>query len=60
VRSITKSTTKSITEVSVKPVWRTVKMPEYLDGIEQGIDKNHSVIDVDLSPRIKKCLEYFM
>jgi hypothetical protein len=60
VLSIIKSTTKFITEVSVKPVWLTVKTLEYPDGTEQGIDKNHSAIAVVLSHHIKKRLEYFM
>jgi hypothetical protein len=60
VRLITRKITKPITEVSVKPVWLTVKTPEYLDGIDQDIDKNPSAIAAVLSQHIKKRLEYFM
>jgi hypothetical protein len=60
VQLITKSTTKPITEASVKPVWLTVKMLEYLDGIGQDTDKNHSAIAAVLSQPIKKFFVCFM
>jgi hypothetical protein len=44
----------------VKSAWLTEYIQEYLDGREPGINPRCSAIDADLSPCIKKFLEFFM
>jgi hypothetical protein len=56
---IIKSTIKFTIEVCAKRVWLTERMLGFPAGLEQGIDKKHSVIDVGLKVRTKKFFEYF-